>query len=102
MEILTHEPTYEMVALVPDPDNPGQFIPGVQRKYQLHGFGQKLFMEDRKYYRMKRDKRLQLISLLCCSMSKDVKGKCDAKSQYRARYDEAKISLKSGKSSRTF
>jgi hypothetical protein len=31
------EPTYEMMALVPDPDNPGQFIPGEHRNYQING-----------------------------------------------------------------
>ena len=77
------EPALDMRELVEDPDNPGQWIEGQNRKYPQGQGGQQQFSNDYQKYHKNRDKALQLISWLITNVEKDIRAKLDAAAGFR-------------------
>jgi hypothetical protein len=60
-DIVLREPDYDMLVLIPDPNNPEQLIPSDQRFYPDDAIGWRRFERDEKRYSKLKENKMKLL-----------------------------------------
>ena len=85
------KPEFNMVRLVPDVDNPGSMVEGIERKYPNSAVGVSLFQKDETKYEEIMNSKLKLISKLLMHMEDDVRAKVETLQGFKAARNSADI-----------
>ena len=72
-DIVLREPDYDMLVLIPDPNNPEQLIPGDQRFYPDDAIGWRRFERDEKRYSKLKENKMKLLNKLFEAMEREIR-----------------------------
>jgi len=72
------EPNIDQRVLIEDPEHPGQFVEGPNRKYVNNEVGRATFQADLSRWHRLREKKLGIISMLLTHMERDIRARVDA------------------------
>jgi len=86
-DIVLREPDYDMLVLIPDPNNPEQLIPGDQRFYPNDAIGWRRFERDEKRYSKLKENKMKLLNKLFEAMEREIRDKMTQSPGYQAAYD---------------